>query len=251
MAITASILNFDEYSLAYKQIGGKSPTILFCAGFNSTMEGNKALSIEVECLKRGQGFIRFDYRGHGESDGDFAHGTVSQWLEDTLAVIDELIVGPVIIVGSSMGGWIALLSALARPERVCGLLLIACAADMTKYYSARLAGVQPLTDESGCQYYPVSNSFDDCQPYFIYQRLLEDGKQYTLLGAPIKLSIPVSFIHGMQDDVVPWQRTQDVADALRSKLINVKYIENGDHRLSKASDLAVILASLNKMLNEL
>lgn len=235
--------------LVYKMIDGNSPCVIFCPGFNSSMEGNKALALELHCRQQGQQFIRFDYSGHGVSGGDFAECTVSTWLADVLAIIDELAKNEVVLVGSSMGAWIALLAALQRPSKVSALLLIACAADMTKFYPAKLSHIHAKIDDSARVYYPIENDFDDKQPYQIFQKMLEDGKQHFLLESDIDLSIPVALVHGKNDDVVPWQRSQDVASNLASACLKIHWIDDGDHRLSRDSDIAVIVDLLKELLS--
>jgi pimeloyl-ACP methyl ester carboxylesterase len=230
-------LQLDDYELAYEAISGSGPCIVFCAGFNSTMQGNKARYIKAFCLQQGLPFVRFDYSGHGQSGGDFADGCISKWLADTLAVIDSLTIGQVIIVGSSMGAWIALLAALQRPERVTGLLLIACAADMTKTYQKRLKGLSAKKDEKSRVYYSVLNQYDDQQPYRIYQNLIDDGTAHFLLDQPINLDIDVRLIHGIQDEVVEWQRSEKVVKRLLSKRVSLLRVNSGDHRLSRPEDL--------------
>jgi pimeloyl-ACP methyl ester carboxylesterase len=246
--MTIKKLPIDKHCLAYKKQPGDGPSVIFCPGFKSTMDGNKALALEEFCHDHGHEFIRFDYSGHGKSGGDFARGTISQWVQDTLAIIDQLAVHKVVLVGSSMGGWIALLAALARPEKVCGLLLIACAADMTEFYPAKLSHLLPHTDDHGRAFYSVPNGFDDGQPYNIYQSMIDDGKQHCLLNSPINLLIPISLIHGVQDDVVPWQRSKKVAENLLSKQVVLKYQDKGDHRLSTEEDLQLIIQLLGDLL---
>lgn len=237
--------------LAYKLSDGNSPAVIFCPGFNSSMQGNKAMALELYCLQRGQQFIRFDYSGHGASGGDFAECTISTWLADALAIVDELTKGDVILVGSSMGAWIALLAALKRPNKVSALLLIACAADMTKFYPGKLSHIRAKVDDSKRGYYSVENNFDDKQPYRIFKKMLDDGAKHCVLDAEIDLSIPVTLLHGKNDDVVSWQRSQDVASKLLSSQLKTHWIDDGDHRLSRASDLAVVIALLQELLSDL
>lgn len=187
---------------------------------------------------------RFDYSGHGESGGDFADGCISNWLSDTLSIIDQVADTDVILVGSSMGGWIALLAALQRPERVRGLLLIACAADMTTEYAKRLDGVPPQLDEKRRTFYRVENEFDDQQPYSIYQNLIDDGASHLLLDGPIELDIPIRLVHGIKDDVVEWQRSAQVMACLRSQQVSLLTVESGDHRLSRQQDLESLCSVL-------
>lgn len=246
--MTIKKLQIEKHCLAYNLSSGGAPAVIFCPGFKSTMEGTKAVALEAFCRAGGHEFIRFDYSGHGASGGEFAQGTISQWLRDILAIVDQLTAHKVVLVGSSMGGWIALLAALARPEKVSALLLIACAADMTEYYPAKLSHLVSHVDDHGRAYYRVANGFDDGQPYNIYQAMIDDGKQHCILDSSINLSIPVSLIHGMQDDVVPWQRSQAVADKLESKQVILKYQNQGDHRLSSKDDLQSIIELLEKLL---
>lgn len=241
-------LQLNEYELAYEATSRSGPWVVFCPGFNSTMQGNKARNIEAFCLQQGHSFVRFDYSGHGQSGGDFADACVSQWLADTLAIIDRLTVGRVILVGSSMGAWIALLTALQRPQRVSGLLLIACAADMTKFYQKRLEGLASITDHKSRAYYSVANQYDDQQPYRIYQKLIDDGAAHFLLDEAIDLDLDVRLIHGMQDDVVEWQRSVQVVQRLGSKKVSLLKVNSADHRLSRPQDLVSIRGLLSDLL---
>lgn len=237
-----------HYQLDYVAIEGQGPCVVFCGGFNSNKQGNKALALEAFCMEKGQAFIRFDYSGHGQSGGDFNAGNISQWLSDTLAIVDHAAKGNVVLVGSSMGGWIALLAAQLRPTKVSGLLLIACAADMTKHYLQRINGLAPQNDSAGRAYYRVPNDDDDQQPYTIYQHMMVDGAKHTLLDRTIELTMPIRLIHGMQDTVVPWQRSQVIVQKLRSDNVSLHLVKAGDHRLSSDEDLALIAYLLSGLL---
>lgn len=226
--------------LAHDYIEGSDPTIVFCGGFNSNRHGTKAMELQRWAINNGQSYVRFDYRGHGDSDGEFADCTITTWLQDTLAVIDALAPTPIILVGSSMGGWLALLAATKRPELVKGLVLIACAADMTAHYPARLTTLTEQQDRQGRSYFEVPNNYDDQVPYRIYQAMLKDGAQYALLNSPIKLTMPVRLIHGVDDDVVAWQRSQSVFDQLATQDCQLILIKHGDHRLSKPHEIRCI-----------
>jgi pimeloyl-ACP methyl ester carboxylesterase len=229
-------------------IAGKGPCVVFCPGFNSTMQGDKASDLRAFCVEQGLAFLRFDYSGHGESGGDFADGSISNWLDDTLSIIGQVTSEKVILVGSSMGGWIALLAALHSRDTVCGLLLIACAADMTKYYPKRIQGLPAQRDDKGRLFYLVANSFGDQQPYEIYQHLLDDGHAHMMLHQSIDLDIPVRLIHGMNDDVVEWQRSEKVMRCLTSQQVSLVTVKSGDHRLSQKSDLNLIRAMVLDLL---
>ena len=245
MSETLTLIN---YQLAYDHIEGNGVCVLFCAGFNSNKQGNKALFLESICREQGWEYIRFDYRGHGDSGGDFADACVSDWLSDALAMIDHVAVNQsIILVGSSMGGWIALHAALARHERLKGLLLIACAADMTRYYPQRLEGLSLQNDEAGRPFYSVTNSYDDEQDYRIYQKLLDDGEKLMLLHTDIHLAVPLRLIHGVADDVVPWQRSAEVLEKVLSKDGRLELIKHGDHRLSNPADLERIAENLKEL----
>jgi len=243
-------LSRASYPLAYHASAGKSPSVIFCGGFHSNMNGTKALALEDYCQRIGQAYIRFDYFAHGASTGDFAEGSVTQWLADVLAVIDELAHDEVVLVGSSMGGWLALLAALRRPKQVLGLLLLACAADMTKYYPERLAERPKEYDKQGREFYRMPNEYDDQDPYHIYSALLNDGAQYCLLDQPIALSIPVHLMHGKNDDVVPWQRSAAVMQQLESTEVVLHLLKHGDHRLSEPSDLDLMTSIVHSLAAE-
>ncbi len=238
-------------SLAYELVEGASPCVIFCPGFNSTMQGNKARALKQYCQQHGQAFVAFDYQGHGQSGGDFADGNISTWLADTLAIVDIAAArfGSVILVGSSMGGWLSLLASLQRANQVSGLLMIACAADMTKTYPARIANSELEYDEQGRGYYRVENSYDDEQDYKIYKQLIDDGPQHFLLDSQISILCPVRLIHGDQDEVVELSRSEQVLSKLDSTNASLSTIVGGDHRLSTPSDLIQIVASLGELLN--
>lgn len=242
-------LQMDGYQLAYEATSGGGPCVIFCPGFNSTMRGNKASDLKAFCLEQGLSFVRFDYSGHGESGGDFADACITQWLADTVAIIDQITTGDVILVGSSMGAWIALLAALKRHMRVTGLLLIACAADMTKAYTKRLEGLPLEVDDKSRAYYSVANQYDDQQPYSIYQKMIDDGASHFLLDGPIDLDIPIRLIHGLEDNVVEVQRSARVAELLTSNQVSLLNVESGDHRLSRSEDLSRIRSLLLELLH--
>jgi len=237
-------------AIAYHKSEGRPPTVVFLTGLRSDMTGGKALALEAHCQERGQGFLRFDYRGHGESTGRFEESVISDWLDDTLAVIDALTLGPLLVVGSSLGGWLMLRAATARPERVKGLVGIAAAADFTeelmwKRFSederARLAhdGVLHLLS----QY--------TAEPTTVSLALIEDGRKHLVLGAPIAFSGPARLIHGLADTDVPFETSFRIAMRLRSTDVEIILVKDGGHRLSEPPDLARltrIVAALSSQL---
>lgn len=243
---TAKYLNRDGLPrLTYDRLdaagaGAALPTLLFCGGFRSDKEGTKALFLEESCWTRGQAFVRFDYSGHGASSGDFNDGTIGSWTGDTLAVLDALTEGPVIIAGSSMGGWIAFLVALQRPERVRGIVGIAAAPDFTRdiFEEHFDDAARALLARQG--YVDVPSTYSP-QPYRITKALIDDGERQCLLDGPIPLDIPVCLLQGMQDADVPWQKAFRIKNALPAgALVEVVLFENGDHRLSKPEELAML-----------
>jgi len=215
------------------------PTVLFCPGFRSVMAGIKGQFLATMTAEEGLGYVGFDYRGHGASSGRFEDGTVGTWLTDILAVIDEVTAGPLILVGSSMGAWLAILAALERPDRIAGLIGIAAAADFTEDLIA-----QEMDDAArsalaldGVWYRP--SDYDD-GPYPITKSLLDDGRQHLVLRGPIDILMPVRLLHGVADPDVPWQQSQRLMTAITGDDVRLTLIKDGDHRLSRSSDLALL-----------
>jgi pimeloyl-ACP methyl ester carboxylesterase len=211
------------------------------------MTGTKALYLQEYCRGRGCAYVRFDYFGHGASSGDFALGTIGRWRDDAIAVIDSLTEGPQILVGSSMSGWIMLLAALARPERIAALVGIAGAPDFTEELLwPRLSPAHRRElDERGRA---VLASEYDPEGYLYTRALIEDGRRHLLLGRPIALDIPVRLLHGMRDESVPWHLSLRLAECLRSRDVAVTLIKDGDHRLSTPGDLALLARTLDGLL---
>jgi pimeloyl-ACP methyl ester carboxylesterase len=237
--------------LAYARLPGAGPAVMFLTGFRSDMEGSKALALRDFCAARGQEFLRFDYSGHGASDGLFEEGCIGDWAEDAVLALDQLTrAKEVVLVGSSMGGWIALLLALRRPERVRALIGIAPAPDFTD----TLMWEEDFTDEQratlmreGVLHLP--SQYGDPTP--ITRRLIEEGRNHLLLGAPIGLRIPVRILQGMEDPDVPWQHALRLTEALASADVQLCLIKDGDHRLSRPADLALLDRTLQALLQDL
>ncbi len=237
----------DGATIAYHRLVGASPGIIFLGGFRSDMTGTKALFLEDYCRRHGQAYVRFDYFGHGASTGEFALGTIGRWREDAIAIIDSLTAGPQILVGSSMGGWIMLLAALARPERVAGLVGIAGAPDFTEELLwPRLTPAQRAEImEEGAIVLP--SDFDPAG-YLYTRALIEDGRRHLLLGAPIALDMPVRLLHGLADQSVPWHLSLNLAGRLASRDVAVTLVKDGDHRLSSDNDLARLAQTLDALI---
>lgn len=239
-------------TLSYTKMAGIHkgvPGAIWMGGFRSDMSGTKATYLEEQCRKRDQGYIRFDYRGHGVSSGHFRQCTLSTWLQDAQDVLDNLTQGPQILVGSSMGGWLALLLARKRPQRVAGLVLLAAAPDFTEdllHFELDAKQRRALTEEGLIM---RKNAYGD--PYPLTQALFEDGKKHLLLHDTIDVRCPVRLIHGKADPDVPWQKSEKIRKMLASRDIDIKWIDDGDHRLSRDQDLVVIGDTLAEMTQKL
>ena len=236
----------DGATIAYPRTPGKSPGVVFLTGYQSDMEGGKALRFEQFCRARGRGYLRFDYYGHGRSSGAFTDGTIGRWADDAVFALDRLTAGPQILVGSSLGGWIMLLVALRRPERVAGLLGIAAAPDFTKDIPPMLSEEQQRQLEHDgvvAVYSPY-----DPEPTPVTRRLLEEGRNHLLLEGEIPLDCPVRLIHGMRDPDVPWRTSLRLADRLRSTDVEIALVKNGEHRLSEPYDLDRMCNALDALL---
>lgn len=236
-------------TLAYLKREGSGPGILWLGGFKSDMTGTKATALDAWAARRGQACTRFDYFGHGASSGDFREGTISRWRDDALAVLDEVCEGPQILVGSSMGGWIATLAALARPERVAAILYIAPAPDFTEELmwkemppEARAAIMEKGEYLSPSEYGP--------DPYPITRALIEDGRKNLVLGGPIPIRVPVRVLQGMADPDVPWPHAMRLVEKLESHVVVVTLVKAGDHRLSTPPDIARLEATLDELAGE-
>ena len=232
-------------SIAYYKLEGKSPGVIFMGGFMSDMNGSKAIALEKNCREHGLAYVRFDYLGHGNSSGKFTDGTISIWAEDALAVVDNLTEGPQIIVGSSMGGWIMMLTAISRPKRVVGLIGIAAAPDFTEDLLPNQLTKNQMAEIQETGLIIIPSEYEN--PYTITKQLLEDGRQHLLLRKEIPIDCPVRLLHGLKDTSVPWKTALKIQKLLRSQDVEVTFIKNGDHRLSKEEDLKRLNHSLLKL----
>ncbi len=223
------------------------PTIVFLPGYASDMAGAKADAIGTWAARRSQAYVRFDYSGCGRSEGEFAHGTLGKWTADADAAIDAVAPGPIVLVGSSMGGWIALLLALARPAQVLALVGVAPAPDFTR------ALVDTLTSDERA-HLARAGGFERPSPYSdtptLYTRsFIDEASHHLLLDRPIAYHGPVRLIHGQRDPDVPWQLSLELAQRLASGDVQVALVKDGDHRLSRPCDLALLTATLEALLS--
>jgi pimeloyl-ACP methyl ester carboxylesterase len=231
--------------LAYHHVQGGGPTVLFCGGFTSDMTGTKALALEIWCRAQDLAYARFDYSGHGRSSGRFEDGTIGAWAEDALTIVDQVAAGPLIVVGSSMGGWIMLLVALARPERVQALLGIAAAPDFTEDLLLPEATQEQRRDLERQGFWMQPSAYGE--PYPVTAKLIEEARAHLLLRGPIPIDCPVHLLHGQRDPDVPWQTALRLADRLQSEAVTIELVKAGDHRLSTPADIARITAALARL----
>ena len=244
---TAAILSRPGgATIAYRRLDGGEPGVMFLGGFRSDMTGTKATALEAACREAGRAFVRFDYSGHGQSSGDFLDGTIGSWRDDAVAVLDEVARGRQVLVGSSMGGWIMALAALARPGRVAGLVGIAAAPDFTEDLMWNRYGedVRGELREKGVLYMP--SDYDD-EDYPIAYKLIEEGRRHLLLHRPIAIHCPVRLLHGRKDADVPWMTASRFARQLLSGDVRVFLVPDGDHRLSRDQDLARLQALVDEL----
>jgi pimeloyl-ACP methyl ester carboxylesterase len=225
--------------LAFHHSPGTGPTIVFLCGYASDMNGTKALALEAWAKARARAFLRFDYAGCGESEGAFEDQTLASWRDDALQMIDTVVAGPVVLVGSSMGGWIMLLVAKARPELVKGLVGIAAAPDFTDwgYSAAEKAAIL----EHGRIAQP--NDYGD-QPTITTRGFWTSGEANKVMTGPIPFDGPVRLLQGQRDPEVPWERAPALAGLIRSDAVQTLLVKDGDHRLSRESDIALILRAV-------
>ena len=238
-----------EEFLSYHKTKGKNPGVVFLHGFKSDMSGAKALALEAFCKKQGRQFIRFDCRGHGESSGVFEDFRIGMAKEDTLAVLDKLCDGPQLLVGSSMGGWIMLLAAMARPQKVAGLVGIASAPDFTEHLLLDAFNEKQRGELQKNGRVMVPNCYGD-EPYPISRDFIAESGEHLVLDGPIPITCPVHLIHGTMDDDVPWEFSMTLNEKLESKDVLTTLIKDGDHRLSSEKHLETVCKVAGKMLEK-
>lgn len=224
--------------------------LTWLGGFKSEMTGTKATALAAWAQAANRHLLRFDYYAHGASSGDFTRATVTRWRDDALAAIDSLAEGPQVLIGSSMGGWMALLAALARPERVKGLVLIAPAPDFTEelMWKGFSSEIKAALERDGI--YREPSDYAD-EPHEITMRLIEDGRNHLLLGKPIPLAMPVRILQGMADPDVPWQHAMRLLERLEGTDVTINLSKSGDHRLSTPADIARLTQTIETLLGEI
>jgi pimeloyl-ACP methyl ester carboxylesterase len=236
----------DGVALAWAALAGTPPVVVFLGGFRSDMEGSKALHLRDACAARGRAFLRLDYSGHGISGGSFEDGTIGTWAEDAARIIEAHAPGPLVLVGSSMGGWIALL--LARrwgEDRVRAVIGIAAAPDFTETLMADELTAEDKATLARDGILRRPSEYGD--PIPITARLLEEGRNHLLLPGPIAYSGPVRLLQGMADPDVPWRHALRIMEALPGPDAMLTLVKDGDHRLSRPQDLALLERTLDAL----
>ena len=243
----------DAREIAYVALpaaaeGASLPTIVWLGGFKSDMTGTKALALEEYAAENGRACLRFDYSGHGASGGDFEDGTISRWLEETLAVIRAKATGRLTLVGSSMGGWLALLAAKAlaaagEEGRIAGMVLIAPAVDFTSELMEPSLSKKARAEIEKTGRWMRPSQYSP-EPYPITKKLLDDGRNHLLFGTAIRTFGPAHILQGMQDPDVPWKHALALVEHLADDPATLSFIRDGDHRLSREQDIARLIAAV-------
>ena len=237
--------NKQNHKIAYKSLKGKGLGIIVIHGLNSDMSGNKALTVERYARKNKLNFIRFDCRGHGKSEGKFEEFTISDWRKDLLDIIDNLAKGPQILIGSSMGGWLMMLAAKARPQRIKGMIGLAAAPDFGKdLYNALNKKNKKEINTKGITKY-MSYGF----PFYLTKKFFIEAEKNRVLKKQFRYTKPLVLIHGLKDDVVKEDVPRQILKKVTGKNVNIIYLKESDHRLSSDTDLKIITQSIEYIRN--
>jgi pimeloyl-ACP methyl ester carboxylesterase len=242
----------SDRPIAVLRRAGAGPGLFWLGGFRSDMAGSKAEALDVWAATTGHAATRFDYSGHGRSGGHFEDGTISRWLEEAEAVFDALAPGPQVVVGSSMGGWLALLLARrlrqrGEVQRLAGMVLIAPAVDMTKTLMSDQFDAAAWRDLAEKGSYAQPSSYSD-EPYVLTRALIEDGERHLFGNAPIETGCPVHVIQGMRDEDVPWSHATALMERLAFDDAVLTLVRDGDHRLSRPEDLQRLVGAVEQMM---
>ena len=233
--------NKQNHKIAYKSLKGRGPGIIFIHGLNSDMNGAKALTVERYARKNNLNFIRFDCRGHGRSEGKFEEFTISDWKKDLLDIIDNIAKGPQILIGSSMGGWLMMLAAKARPQRIKGMICLAAAPDFGKnlYNNLNRKNKREITSKGITKY--TSYGFS----YYLTKKFFIEAEKNRILKKSLYFTKPLVLIHGLKDNVVKEDVPRKILKKITGKNVNIIYLKESDHRLSSDTDLKVIINSIS------
>ncbi|MGZ9100011.1 MAG: alpha/beta fold hydrolase [Brevundimonas sp.] len=231
-------------TLAWRRVEGEGPTVIWIGGFRSDMEGTKALALDAAARARGWDYVRYDHFAHGRSSGDWRKATIGRWREDAICLVDNL-EGPVVVVGSSMGGWVALLLALARPGRMAGLVLVNPAHDFTE--RLMWPGLADHERHAILRDGEILIVEEGLGEYVLTLTMFEESRDWLLLGAPLPIAAPVHIFQGRADDVVPWRHATALVERLTGGDVRLDLIEGGDHRLSTPDDLERLIEAVERM----
>ena len=243
--MTSFLVRPDRPRLAYNLREGRGPTLVFLPGYASDMAGTKAVALDAWAESQGRAMLRFDYSGCGESEGAFEDGTLALWRDDVLALIDELTEGPLVLIGSSMGGWLGLLAAEARPRRVAAFVGIAAAPDFTDWGYSQDEKMKLLADGR------VEQPSDYGAPLVTTRAFWQSGEGLRMLHREIAVGCPVRLLHGQCDADVPWHHSTHLAGQLRSADVQTILVKDGDHRLSRPQDLDLLIATVSSIVESL
>ena len=232
--------------LAYHRTEGRGPWIVFLGGLKSDMQGTKAVFLEEWAQREGRAFLRFDYSGHGESSGAFTDGCIGDWAQDTAAAVTELTSGPIVPVGSSMGGWQALLLAREMPQRIAGVVTIAAAPDFTEdgYWASFTESQKKMLNDAG----QVELPSDYMEPYIITTKMIEDGRKQLVLRTPLDFPFPVRFLQGTADSAVSVATAVRLLEHASGPDMQLRLVKDADHRFSDGPCLALVVNALNEVL---
>ncbi|KAF5923943.1 palmitoyl-protein thioesterase ABHD10, mitochondrial [Diceros bicornis minor] len=240
----------DLPNLAYKRLKGKSPGIIFIPGYISNMNGTKALAIEDFCKSLGHAYIRFDYSGVGNSDGNFQECTVGRWRKDVLSIIDDVAVGPQILVGSSLGGWLMLHAAIARPQKVVALIGVATAVDsLVTQFNQLPVEVKKEIEMKGV--WSMPSKYSEEGVYHVQYSFIKEAEHHCLLHSPIPVNCPIRLLHGMRDDLIPWHTSVQVADRVISTDVDVILRKHSDHRMKEKADIQLLVYTIDDLIDKL
>ncbi|XP_077151462.1 palmitoyl-protein thioesterase ABHD10, mitochondrial [Ranitomeya variabilis] len=240
----------DLPNLAYQKLKGKSPGVIFLPGFASDMNAQKAVALEDFCKSLGHSFIRFDYSGCGSSEGNMKECTIGKWKKDVLSILDDVSEGPQILVGSSMGGWLMLLAALARPEKIAALVGVAPAAD----HFVTVFNQLPLEERKAAEdtgEWKLASKYSEDGFYTIPCSFIKEAENHCLLNSPIPITSPVRLIHGMKDEDVPWHVSMQIADRVLSTDVDVILRKHGLHRMSEKDDTKLLVYTIDDLIDKL
>nr|XP_060626616.1 palmitoyl-protein thioesterase ABHD10, mitochondrial [Anolis sagrei ordinatus] len=240
----------DLPKLAYHKLKGKNPGVVFLPGLFSNMNGEKAIALEDYCKSVGHAFVRFDYRGCGGSDGSTKESTLGKWRKDVLSILDELTQGPQILVGSSLGGWLMLHAAIARPEKVAALVGVAVAADhLVATFQQLSVEVKKEIEEKGEWRMPTKHNEEGF--YSVPYELIQEAENHCVLNSPLPIKCPVRLIHGLKDDDVPWQISMKIAECVVGGDVDVILRKGGSHRMKEKEDIKLIVYTVEDLIEQL